>query len=256
MVLFNEANLVNLLETVLYSSDACCELDDGILDLTDYCVRHLSNLVADIQNPEESKPDSLTAGDLSQQLVDWKPGMELPNLPIEDVLDEIKRHQREISFQIAMKSITILRYLSDYVDDLPLGVSTRLVITHDVPVLLVQLLELQPWIKQQQVFEGSSWIQNTSSIPKIEIQIWLTIYNVLSRKICTEKYQINSYRKGVLTKLINMMSSDHLAQLPMLPAFKKWLLQLSIANHAPQSQMKANFMIEAVAQLRDEMIQK
>ena len=82
-----------------------------------------------------------------RQLADWKPGMELPNLPVEDVADEIKRHRRDTSFQIAMKSISILRYLTDHVDELPLGVSTRLAVTHDIPVLLVQLIESKPWIK-------------------------------------------------------------------------------------------------------------
>ena len=58
-----------------------------------------------------------------------------------------------------MKCITILRYLCDHIDELPLGVSTRLTITHDVPVLLVQLMESKPWIKtsKNQVFEGAIW---------------------------------------------------------------------------------------------------
>ena len=58
-----------------------------------------------------------------------------------------------------MKCITILRYLCDHIDELPLGVSTRLTITHDVPVLLVQLMESRPWIKasKNQVFEGAVW---------------------------------------------------------------------------------------------------
>ena len=62
-------------------------------------------------------------------------------------------------FQICMKCITILRYLCDHIDELPLGVSTRLTITHDVPVLLVQLMATKPWIKtsKNQVFEGATW---------------------------------------------------------------------------------------------------
>ena len=61
-----------------------------------------------------------------------------------------------------MKCITILRYLCDHIDELPLGVSTRLTITHDVPVLLVQLMESRPWIKtsKNQVFEGAIWKVN------------------------------------------------------------------------------------------------
>ena len=63
-----------------------------------------------------------------------------------------------------MKSLTILRYLSENLEDIPLGVTTRFVVTHDVPVLLVQFLEEKPWLRQNknkgtsQVFVGSEWI--------------------------------------------------------------------------------------------------
>ena len=84
--------------------------------------------------------------------------MELPNLPVEDVADEIKRHRRDTSFQIAMKSISILRYLTDHVDELPLGVSTRLAVTDDIPVLLVQLIESKPWIKNDDQVLELEWL--------------------------------------------------------------------------------------------------
>ena len=116
MVLFNEANMCNLLETTMYSNEACVGLNDSALDLTDYCVRNLSLLICadqiqggsgggwdpfnSDQDSAEENCDSLTASDLSQQLAEWKPGMELPNIPVEDVSDEIKRHRREIGFQV------------------------------------------------------------------------------------------------------------------------------------------------------------
>jgi hypothetical protein len=70
-----------------------------------------------------------------------------------------------------MKAITILRYMTDQVESLPLGVSTRLVLTHDVPILFIQLVEDKPWIRRTrgennaQVFNGSEW--NVSSSFKI-----------------------------------------------------------------------------------------
>lgn len=130
--------------------------------------------------------------------------MNLPEIPVEEISEEIERHLKEtnfqvnhfykaliyfrkgkiykkrhvmvllkqvfninVSFQISMKAITILRYMSDNVDILPLGVTTRMVITHDVPVLFVQLIEEKPWIKKHganvRVFEGSDWIVSLAS---------------------------------------------------------------------------------------------
>ena len=79
----------------------------------------------------------------------------------------------KILVQISMKAITILRYMTDNVDVLPLGVTTRLVVTHDTPVLFIQLLEEKPWIKTSrdgnniQVFEGSEWM--VSKLMRIEL---------------------------------------------------------------------------------------
>ena len=62
-----------------------------------------------------------------------------------------------------MKSISILRYYSDFLEDLQLGVTTRLMVTHDIPVTMVSLLETSPWIRKQQsrgdgeIFEGCEW---------------------------------------------------------------------------------------------------
>jgi hypothetical protein len=44
MVLFNEANVSNLLETTLFGASACEGLEDAAVDLVDYCVGNLSKL--------------------------------------------------------------------------------------------------------------------------------------------------------------------------------------------------------------------
>ena len=94
-------------------------------------------------------------------------------------------------------------------------------------------------------------------IPKIEAQVWLAIYSLLSKKVCTDKYEINSYRKNVIVKMAEHISDDHIDQLPMLKSFKKWLLQLSISNPPSSStHMKTNFMIETVAELREGLIRR
>ena len=100
-------------------------------------------------------------------------------------------------------------------------------------------------------------MNDDNGLPKIEAQVWIALYNLLSKKVCTDKYEINSYRKSVIIKMADKISEDHMDQLPMLKFFKKWLLQLSISNPpSSSSHMKANFMIETVAELRDGLIRK
>ena len=63
-----------------------------------------------------------------------------------------------------MKCVSILRYLSDNLTELPLSVTTRLVVTHDVPALLIWFLEKRPWRREgakgrpDRVYQGADWV--------------------------------------------------------------------------------------------------
>lgn len=56
MTLFHECNLVNLLETVLFSGPACHSLEAAAVDLTDYCVRQVTDLITST-DPDEGGVD-------------------------------------------------------------------------------------------------------------------------------------------------------------------------------------------------------
>ena len=63
-----------------------------------------------------------------------------------------------------MKTLSIVRYLTDNLADLPLSVTTRMVQTYDLPVMMVKFIQDRPWIRDrktnkcQQVFHGSDWV--------------------------------------------------------------------------------------------------
>ena len=102
MVMFNEANVANILDTTLFAQNACEALDDSAIDLLDYACRVLSQLAGgEIQVPK--------ANDFKEALSNWKPGQELPQFPNESIQDEIQRLQQEILFQVYMKKISRLR---------------------------------------------------------------------------------------------------------------------------------------------------
>ena len=103
MVLFNEANVCNILDTTLFAQNACEALDDAAIDLTDYVLRRLSELCSgDIAVPK--------CNDFKEILSNWKPGDEVPQYPDESTVDEIQRLEQEILFQISMKCLSIIRY--------------------------------------------------------------------------------------------------------------------------------------------------
>lgn len=64
-------------------------------------------------------------------------------------LQELHDKRAEVEFGVAMCSLTILRYLTDYVGSLPLGLLTRLVSSNDTLMALLPLLEQPPWERRR-----------------------------------------------------------------------------------------------------------
>ena len=245
MVLFNEANVCNILDTTLFGQDACEALNDSAIDLVDYVIRILTHLCSG----EVSAPKS---NDFKEALSSWKPGQDLPHFPEESTTDEICRLEQEILFQIAMKCISIMRYLSDHLDFLVLGVSTRLTITQDIPMLLVQLLKSKPWYRREnnQVFQGSEWVEeDMEAMPKLEAQTWIALYNMLSKKSCSDKYELHHYRQKVLTSLGGQINACIIHQLPILEPLKDWLVKLQVNSNVASAPEKNLILIESVAEI-------
>lgn len=49
-----------------------------------------------------------------------------------------------------MRCISILHYLIEFLDNLPLCAVSRMLAIHDIPYLFTQLIENQPWRKQNE----------------------------------------------------------------------------------------------------------
>ena len=95
MVIFNEANVCNILETVMFGQSASENLEEAAIDLLDYAVRHLTQLASGDISPHHTTS-------LASNLTNWSPGQELPAIPVESIDDELKRLQDEVAFQVRM----------------------------------------------------------------------------------------------------------------------------------------------------------
>lgn len=65
-------------------------------------------------------------------------------------LEEILEKLKVFEFDIGMRCISILYYLIEFSDSLPLCAISRMLATHDIPYLFAQLIETQPWKKQDE----------------------------------------------------------------------------------------------------------
>ncbi|XP_006822755.1 zinc finger MYND domain-containing protein 10-like, partial [Saccoglossus kowalevskii] len=134
MTLYHEATLVSFLETILFYRETCEAAEEIILDLIDYCYRRITHLIAKQE-----------AGELEDNVRKDRVSDSSTNN-----LEELKHQENTINFDVCIKSISILRYITDHLSGIPLSGLTRMLNTHDVPGLLVQLMENPPWSRMQE----------------------------------------------------------------------------------------------------------
>ena len=171
--MYHEAAIVNLLEVMLYHRTACESSEDALVELIDYCYRKFveveNNSQFYLKQQEGMKPD------------DPKAYLNM------DSVKELEKNARDIEFSCAMICFSLIRFITDHLKDLSVPIVHQLMENNDIPCILVPLLELKPWIRknakgEKEKFEDQQWKvipkNEETKLPKIEAQIWLTIYNM------------------------------------------------------------------------------
>lgn len=237
IVLYHEATIINLLEAVMYHKEACEAAGDTILDLSDYCCRAINFLIT-IDPSAVDIFESMTT---------------MQTLQLEG--QEHLEHQiRGMDRNIAIKAVSIIRYITDHITRLPLAAITRLLNTHDLPCMLVSLLEKAPWKRRfdgrDQLYQEGKWVDVVAdqrfklSLP--EAQVWLALYNVIMEPECRRKYVYNTHNKNEILKLRSHFNELIVDQIPVLGELRRSLEELSLM--AP-SDVPASIVLEQLPEI-------
>ena len=136
-----------------------------------------------------------------------------------------------------MIAFSLIRFISDHIQDLSVPIVHQLMETNDMPCVLVPLLEIKPWLRlnakgQQEKFEDQRWqvvkVEDSNKLCKIEAQIWLTIYNMFASQDSNRKYEITSFRKQNLMRLRKYLNETLVDQLPILGGMLRALEEMSM----------------------------
>ncbi|ALC45202.1 CG11253 [Drosophila busckii] len=239
-VLYHEAAVVALLDLCLYHPSGCESLQDSVLDLIDYCAQAVAQVIGLVSmgyTENETKLD-----------VD------------EAVLTELERQKRDLIFKIGLRCVSLLNYLADNVTLFHLGAARRMLFTHDIPWLMVDVLSFRPWQRntskglEKYVDEKWTTVDDASKIIKPEAQAWFCIRQMLLNPQIMDNYPFNEPRCKQLSKLLGLMHETLLDQLPVLIELKQFISRLTLSgNKADKSQ---NLVIEDVPQIQEELIKE
>ncbi|XP_073447742.1 zinc finger MYND domain-containing protein 10 isoform X1 [Aquarana catesbeiana] len=245
MVIHHEATIINLLETIFYHKEVCESAEDLVLDLIDYCHRKLTMLASKGSSGELPSQDRMIANVSSDV----------------SSLEELKQQSEALEFDIGLKCLSVLRYITDHTDSLSISVTTRLLNTHNLPCVLVELLQHCPWSRQNkgqlQKYENGRWLsvpaEDQQKMTKLDGQVWIGLYNLLLRPECQQKYNINNFTKGQLLKLRSFLTEVLVDQLPNLLELQRFLSHLSVSEPAPP---KKELILEQVPEVWDSIIRE
>lgn len=216
-VLYHELTAVSLLETVLYHENSCEALGDTVIDLIDYCVHGVTQLIGLCHAGYHQQKDG--GGDTA-----LTPAGELEN------------QKNEIFFVIGIKSITILSYLMDKISSLSVSAARRVTQTHDVPCLMSEVLSLRPWLRRVKSFEkfiDGKWYQvegdDILKVVKVEAQSWFCLRSIMFAQQTFGNYEINSFRQRELGKCSGLLNDIILDQIPPMVELKQFLCTLQMS---------------------------
>ncbi|XP_058804033.1 zinc finger MYND domain-containing protein 10 [Phymastichus coffea] len=217
-VFYHEELAISILENILYHSDSVETMDDSIVDLIDYAAHYITLLLYS----KNEKP-----------CIDKK-----------TCLEEMAEKRIEIDFDIGMRSISILRYLAEFADQLPLCALSRMLAANDIPYLLAQLIEYQPWKKinkkgEIMIYNGKWHKLDDKDIDKLckfEGQVWFGLRELLLNPKCAPYYDITEFRMSQLTKLQKYMQEHVLDQIAPLIDLRRWLSYLNMSSQTTNSQ--------------------
>ena len=158
----------------------------------------------------------------------------------------------DIEFTSAISCFSLIRFITDHMQDLSVPIVHQMMEMNDIPCILVPLLEMKPWFRKNkkgelEKFEDQKWVkvppQDMNKMPKIEAQIWLTIYNMFLSQDSNRKYEVTTFRKANLLRLRKYLNEVVLDQLPMLTNLLRSLEELSMVQESSVVQ-KNSFIVQ------------
>ncbi|KAM7358882.1 zinc finger MYND-type containing 10 [Cochliomyia hominivorax] len=243
-VLFHEGAVISLLDMALYHESGCEALQDSAIDLIDYCAQAVAQVIG-LTSMGYHENDSNVDVD-------------------ESILTELERQKRDLIYKIGLRCISILSYLADNANSLPISATRRMVVTHDIPWLMADLLNFRPWQRRTkkgiEKFIDEKWTavkgEAVAKVSKHEAQAWFCLRQILFNTNLMQSYEIKDERRQQLSKCQGLLHETLLDQLPPLIDLKQLLCQLTMSNTKANVSKKTNLVLEELPEIRENLIKE
>lgn len=232
-----ESVLVNFLECLCFQEEVVVKgLDEEVLELIDYCWRQVSRLfsepgLSDITKEGESET---AAARLEQQL-------------------------REQRVQRGLQCLSILWFIVDRLDCLPIAAMNAVLVKNDLPLGLTEVIQRQPWLRRSstttQKFQNGAFVDvagdEVARVCVPEAHTWFCLHKLLCDAECRRRYPYTQHTKTVLLQLRRFLMETLIDQIPALQDVQRALEELSFMEppSGTEEKFKSRLVIEQVPRL-------
>ncbi|CEO99783.1 hypothetical protein PBRA_007517 [Plasmodiophora brassicae] len=268
--LYQETTVLSVLQILFYHRNAVDSVADLLLELTDYCHRRLTALNAGVAR---------TAPDLTEIRA------------YENVGDRVRRQAAGIAFALASDAVSLLRFITDQVDQLPLGLVNRMVNqqgrtqtrahgrlagyrhghgpVYTTPQrregrcpcgrLDTGLYSEGASAGQVEKFTDQQWKVvergESQTLTRLEGNLWIALCNLMTSARAQQTYEVNDTRKSTIMKLRRFFNEVVVDQLPVLEPLWRMVEQLAIVDANPMlSATPSSLLVEQVAEIRQRLL--
>lgn len=235
-----ESVLVNFLECICFHEEVVTGFGDDVLELIDYCWRQVCVL-------------------FSEPGVGAAPAQSVEELQKETPRAKLLRQLREGRVSRALSCLSILWFIVDRVDALPMAAANALLQKNDLPVGLSDVLLLQPWTRRSAT-ETFKYISGTFApvagddvlrvcVP--EAHTWFCMHKLLCDPECRRRYAYTQHKKESILRVRRFLNDTLVDQIPALESVQRALEELSFLQppSGTEEKFKSTLIIEQVPRL-------
>ncbi|KAA6356130.1 MAG: hypothetical protein EZS28_048343, partial [Streblomastix strix] len=153
---------------------------------------------------------------------------------------------------IAISPINVTRFLCEYIQYCPPGVTSSFLVKGDIIALLVELMLNKPWIRKKDgktiKFEDLQWVEmkppdeeGKQQVPKTEGQVWFALLFLITDVECQRKYQFDHTKSEGPKKLLKFLNDDLIDQISPLQRLRQVIHTLGVTQ-LPESKGTSDFL--------------
>lgn len=254
-----ECVTMNLLECILFHQSATETADEALIDLIGYVYRRLVHLIETSRNNLTSLPPKSAEEALNYTLK-------------QQTLDSIK----DSHFSCCISAIGAAQCLSEHSNKLSVSVAASLTCVFDFPLVLVPLLEAQPWWRKTPAghlerYDLQQWRRVVSSgkdtassginptdmtLSKAEGQVFMAMFNFCMKSALRDRYELTSFRADNLLKLRRYLTEPIKDQIPPLADLHRALEEMAVTGQFTGTSKQMPILLEVVPHIRDAIIRE